>query len=116
MEPLVIYCCHGEYISYSVVAIVDYHSILFYGVFSDGLSKSTNAAMANGITSTGDLPPYVLDRLFDSFSDEYLLMLMIKTTMMLPFVGELYIDIQLCSACNCKNFEIMVAILDCWLP
>ena len=29
--------------------------------------------MADGITSTGDLPPYVLDRLFDSFSDESLL-------------------------------------------
>ena len=30
------------------------------------------AAMADGITSTDDLPPYVLDRLFDSFSDESL--------------------------------------------
>ena len=28
------------------------------------------AAMADGFTSTDDLPPYVLDRLFDSFSDE----------------------------------------------
>ena len=31
------------------------------------------AAMADGITSTGDLSPYVLDRLFDSFHDESLL-------------------------------------------
>ena len=30
------------------------------------------AAIADGITSTDDLPPYVLDRLFDSFSDESL--------------------------------------------
>ena len=30
------------------------------------------AAMADGITSTDDLPPYVLDGLFDSFSDESL--------------------------------------------
>ena len=30
-------------------------------------------AMADGITSSGDLPPYVLDRLFDSFSNESLL-------------------------------------------
>ena len=31
------------------------------------------AAMADGITSTDDLPPYVWDGLFDSFSDESLL-------------------------------------------
>ena len=30
------------------------------------------AAMTDGITSADDLPPYVLDRLFDSFSDESL--------------------------------------------
>ena len=30
------------------------------------------AAMADGITSTDNLPPYVLDGLFDSFSDESL--------------------------------------------
>ena len=30
------------------------------------------AAMADGFTSADDLPPYVLDRLFDSFSDESL--------------------------------------------
>ena len=29
--------------------------------------------MVDGITSTDDLPPYVLDRLFASFSDESLL-------------------------------------------
>ena len=72
MEPLVIYGCHGECISYAVAAIVYYRSISFYGdfrVFNDGLSKSAMAAMADGITSTKDLPPYVLDRLFDSFSD-----------------------------------------------
>ena len=54
-----------------VAAIVDYYSILFYDF--DGLSKSTMAVMVDGITTTGDLPPYVLDRLFDSFSDESLL-------------------------------------------
>ena len=31
------------------------------------------AAMVDGITSTGDLPPYVLNRLFDSVSDEFFL-------------------------------------------
>ena len=41
-------------------------------VFNDGLLKSTMAVMADGITSTGDLPLYVLDRLFDSFSNESL--------------------------------------------
>ena len=30
------------------------------------------AAMADGITSTDNLPPYVLDGLFDSFSNESL--------------------------------------------
>ena len=30
------------------------------------------AAMADSFTSTGGLPPYVLDGLFDSFSDESL--------------------------------------------
>ena len=30
------------------------------------------AAMADGFTSTDGLPPYVLDGLFDSFSDESL--------------------------------------------
>ena len=30
------------------------------------------AAMADGFTSADDLPPYVLDKLFDSFSDESL--------------------------------------------
>ena len=30
------------------------------------------ATMADGFTSTDDLPPYVLDGLFDSFSDESL--------------------------------------------
>ena len=30
------------------------------------------AAIVDSITSTGDLPPYVLDRLFDNFSDESL--------------------------------------------
>ena len=30
------------------------------------------AAMADGITSTDDLSPYVLDGLFDSFSDKFL--------------------------------------------
>ena len=40
-------------------------------VFKDGLLKST-MALHYSITSTGDLPPYVLDRLFDSFNDESL--------------------------------------------
>ena len=30
------------------------------------------ATMADGFTSTDDLPPFVLDGLFDSFSDESL--------------------------------------------
>ena len=41
-----------------------------FAVFNDELSKSTMAAMVDGITSTGNLPPYVLDRLFDRFSAE----------------------------------------------
>ena len=40
--------------------------------FNDGLSKSPTAAMAGGITSTDNLPPYVLDGIVDSFSDESL--------------------------------------------
>ena len=53
--------------------IIDqYHFTEIFSVFNDGLSKSTMAAVADGITSTGNLPPYVLDRLFDSFSDESL--------------------------------------------
>ena len=38
--------------------------------FNDGLPKSMMAAVVDGITSTGDLLLYVLERLFDSFSDE----------------------------------------------
>ena len=52
-------------------------------VFNDGLSKSAMAAMADGITSTDNLPPYVLDRLFDSFSTNLCQMLTLETTMML---------------------------------
>ena len=40
--------------------------------FFNGLSKFAMAAMADGFTSTDDLPPYVLGGLFDSFSDESL--------------------------------------------
>ena len=53
------------------------------------------AVMADGITSTGDLPPYVLDRLFDSFSDESLLDVDDQNN---DDVGKLYIGIQLCLA------------------
>ena len=53
------------------------------------------AAMADGITSTGDLQLYVLDRLFDSFSTESLPDVDDRNN---DDVGELYIDIQLCSA------------------
>ena len=41
--------------------------------FNDGLSKSAVAAMADAFTSTDDLPAYVLDGLFDSFSNKFLL-------------------------------------------
>ena len=53
------------------------------------------STMADGITSTGDLPPYVLDRLFDNFSDESLSDVDNRNN---DDVGELYIGIQLCSA------------------
>ena len=53
------------------------------------------AAMAYGITSTGNLPLYVLDRLFHSFSDESLSDVDHRNN---NEVGELYIGIQLCSA------------------
>ena len=43
-----------------------------FAVFNDELSKSAMAAMADGFTTTDDLPQCVLDRLFDSFSDESL--------------------------------------------
>ena len=43
-----------------------------FAFFNDGLSKSAMAAMADGFTSTDDLPLYVLDGLFVSFSDESL--------------------------------------------
>ena len=52
--------------------IAQYHFTEIFAIFNDGLSKSAIAIMADGITSTADLPPYVLDRLFDSFSDESL--------------------------------------------
>ena len=63
-----------------------------FAVFNDGLSKSTMAAMADGITSTGDLLLYVLDRLFDSFSDESLSDIDDRNN---DDVGKLYIGIQL---------------------
>ena len=88
--------------------IVQYNFTEIFAVFNDGLLKSTMAAMADGITSTGDLPPYVLDRLFDRFSDESLSDVDDRNG---DDVGELYIGIQLCSA-TAKTF----AILDCWLP
>ena len=53
------------------------------------------AAMADGITSTGDFLPYVLDRLFDSFSDESLSDVDDQNN---DDAGKLYIGIQLCSA------------------
>ena len=69
------------------------------------------AAMADGNTSTGDLPPYVLDRLFDSFSDKYLSDVDDRNN---DDVGELYIGIQLVFS-NCKNFY-HGGHVDCWLP
>ena len=41
-------------------------------LFNDGLSKSAMAAMADGFTSTDDLPPCALDGVFISFSNESL--------------------------------------------
>ena len=52
------------------------------------------ATMADGITSTGDLLPYVLDRLFHSFCDESLSDVDDRNN---DDVDELYIGIQLCS-------------------
>ena len=66
-----------------------------FAVFNYGLSKFTMDAMVDGIASTGDLPPYVLDRLFDSFSDESLSDVDDRNN---DDVGELCIGIQLCSA------------------
>ena len=43
-----------------------------FAFFNGGLSKSAMATMADSITSTDDLVPYVLDRLFDSFSYKFL--------------------------------------------
>ena len=63
MEPLVIYGCDGERISYLVAAIV-YCSISFY----------ENLLWPQWRTALLQLTIYrhVLDRLFDSFSDESL--------------------------------------------
>ena len=47
--------------------IAQYHLTEIFAVLNDGLSKSTMPAMAHDITSTGNLSPYVLDRLFDNF-------------------------------------------------
>ena len=63
------------------------------------------AAMADGISSTGNIPPYVLDRLFDSFGDESLSDVDDRNN---DDVGELYIGIQLCSA--------TAKILKSWQP
>ena len=81
-----------------------------FAVFSDGLSKSMMAAMSDGITSTGGLLLYVLDRLFDSFSDESLSDVDDQNS---DDVGELYTYSAVFS--YCKKVEIMVAVLDCWL-
>ena len=51
--------------------------------------------MADGTISTGNLPPYVLDRLFDSLSDESLSDVDDRNN---DVDGELYIGIRLCSA------------------
>ena len=51
--------------------------------------------MVDGITSTGNLPPYVLDRFFYSFSDESFSDVDDRNN---DDVGELYIGIQPCSA------------------
>ena len=53
------------------------------------------ATMADSITSTGNLPPYVLVRLFDSFSNESLSEVESRNN---DDVGKLYIGIQLCTA------------------
>ena len=52
--------------------IAQYHFTEIFAFFNDGLSKSAMAAMADSITSTDDLPLYVLDGLFDNFSNESL--------------------------------------------
>ena len=67
------------------MAITDYHSILFYGEYY----------FMEILWRTGDLPLYILDRLFDSFSDESLSDVDDQNN---DDVGELYIGIQLCSA------------------
>ena len=57
-------------------------------------------------------PPYVLDRLFDSFSNESLSDVDDGNN---DDVGELYIGIQLCST-TAKNLKSWFSILDCLLP
>ena len=54
-----------------LLIIAQYYFTDIFAGFNDGLSKSAVAAMPDGFTSTDDLPLYVLDRSFDSFSDEF---------------------------------------------
>ena len=55
-----------------MLIIAQYNFTEIFSVFNDELSKSIMIAMLDSITSTGDLPPYLLDGLFDSFRDESL--------------------------------------------
>ena len=84
-----------SYLLYTVVMANELAIQQIFMVFNDGLSKSTMAAMGDGIASTGVLPLYVWDRLFDSFSDESLSDVDNRNN---DDVGELYIGIQLYSA------------------
>ena len=69
--------------------------------------------MADSITSTGDLPPCVLDMLFDGFSDESLSDVHDRSN---DDVGELYIGIILYNCVQQLQNVKITAILDCWLP
>ena len=51
--------------------IAQYNFTEIFAVFNV-LSKSAMVAMVDGFISTGGLPPYVLDGIFNSFSDESL--------------------------------------------
>ena len=63
--------------------IAQYHFTEIFAVFNDGLSKSMMAAMADGITSTGDLLPYVWTDYLIVLVTNLCRTLMIETTMML---------------------------------
>ena len=73
MEPLVIYCLQGQCLSCSMVlflCIAQWKIIEHFAIICEFYSEYETSTMADGINYTGDLPRYVLVRLFDNLTDK----------------------------------------------